>query len=106
MVACVSHLRMLPRSLVDKNDLANTRVVLTGVTPGGEYKVARQTIARSPYGQKGSGWYQPGDNYYAQPRYYSQPQYYSQTQPQYYAQPQARPGPVGQPFGGWRSSPW
>ena len=30
--------------LVDKNDLANTRVVLTGVTPGGEYKVARQTI--------------------------------------------------------------
>ena len=93
-------------ALVDKNDLANTRVVLTGVTPGGEYKVARPTIARSPYGQKGSGWYQPGDNYYAQPRYYSQPQYYSQTQPQYYAQPQARPGPVGQPFGGWRSSPW
>jgi L,D-transpeptidase catalytic domain len=33
-------------ALVDKNGLANTRVVLTGVTPGGEYKVARPTIAR------------------------------------------------------------
>src|ERR1700720_4295747 len=82
-------------ALVDKNGLANTHVVLTGVTPGGEYKVARRTIAGSPYGQKGSGWYQPGENYNAQPRYYSQPQYYSQTQPQYYAQPQARPGSVG-----------
>jgi len=90
-------------ALVDKNGLANTRVVLTGVTPGGEYKVARRTIAGSPYGQKGSGWYQPGENYNAQPRYYSQPH---QTQPRYYAQPQARPGSVGQPFGGWRSSPW
>jgi uncharacterized protein (TIGR02246 family) len=93
-------------ALVDKNGLANTHVVLTGVTPGGEYKVARRTIAGSPCGQKASGWYQPGENYNAQPRYYSQPQYYSQTQPQYYAQPQARPGSVGQPFGGWRSSPW
>jgi lipoprotein-anchoring transpeptidase ErfK/SrfK len=73
-------------ALVDKNGLANTRVVLTGVTPGGEYKVARRTIA----GQKGFGWYQPGDNYYAQPRYSSQ---------QYYAQPQARPGSFGQPSG-------
>jgi uncharacterized protein (TIGR02246 family) len=86
-------------ALVDKNGLANTRVVLAGVTPGGEYKVARRTIAGSPYGQKGSGWYQPGDNYYAQPRYFSQPQYSVQTQPQYYAQPQARPGSFGQPSG-------
>ena len=87
-------------ALVDKNGLANTRVVLAGVTPGGEYKVARRPIAGAPYGQKGSGWYQPGDNYYAQPRYYSsQPQYSGQTQPQYYAQPQARPGSFGQPSG-------
>jgi uncharacterized protein (TIGR02246 family) len=86
-------------ALVDKNGLANTRVVLTGVTPGGEYKVARRTIAGSPHGQKGFGWYQPGDNYYAQPRYSSQPQYSGQTQPQYYAQPQARPGSFGQPSG-------
>ena len=93
-------------ALVDKNGLENTHVVLTGVTPGGEYKVARPTIAGSPYGQTGSGWYQPGDNYYAQPQYYSQPQYHSQTQPQYYAQPQAPPGSVGQSSGGWRSSPW
>ena len=86
-------------ALVDKNGLANTRVVLTGVTPGGEYKVARRTIAGSPYGQKSFGWYQPGDNYYAPPRYSGQPQYSGQTQPQYYAQPQARPGSFGQPSG-------
>jgi len=78
-------------ALVDKNGLENTRVVLTGVAPGGEYKVARPAIARSPSGQAGSGWYQPGDNYYAQPQYY--------PQPQYYARPQARPGSVGQSSG-------
>jgi hypothetical protein len=39
--------------------------VLTGVTPGGEYKVARPEGPR--YGQAGPGWYR-SDNYYAQPR--------------------------------------
>jgi uncharacterized protein (TIGR02246 family) len=78
-------------ALVDKNGLENTHVVLTGVTPGGEYKVARPVIAGSPYGQMGPGWYQPGDNYY------TQPQYYTQTQPQYYIQ--TRPGSVGQSSG-------
>jgi len=50
-------------ALVKKNGLKNTEVVLTGVTPGGEYKVARSAAPR--YGQAGSGWY-ASDNYYAQ----------------------------------------
>jgi uncharacterized protein (TIGR02246 family) len=58
-------------ALVAKNGLENTHVVLTGVTPGGEYKAARPRIAASVYGQKGSGWYQPGAKYYAQPQYFS-----------------------------------
>jgi hypothetical protein len=82
-------------ALVAKNGLENTHVVLTGVTPGGEYKAARPRIAASVYGQKGSGWYQPGAKYYAQPQYFSQPQ----TQPRYYVQPQARPGSVEQSSG-------
>jgi lipoprotein-anchoring transpeptidase ErfK/SrfK len=52
-------------ALVKENGLKNTEVVLTGVTPGGEYKVARQVGPR--YGQAGPGWY--GDNYYAQPQW-------------------------------------
>ena len=47
-------------ALVKENGLKNTEVVLTGVTPGGEYKVARPTGA-------GPGWY--NDNYYAQPQW-------------------------------------
>ena len=39
-------------ALVEKNGLKNTEVVLTGVTPGGEYKVARQAAPR--HGQAGS----------------------------------------------------
>jgi hypothetical protein len=50
-------------ALVKKNGLKNTEVVLTGVTPGGEYKVARPAAPR--YGQGGAGWYE-SDNYYAQ----------------------------------------
>ncbi len=50
-------------ALVKKVGLKNTEVVLTGVTPGGEYKVARPEEPR--YGQAGAGWYE-SDNYYAQ----------------------------------------
>ena len=49
-------------ALVKQNGLKNTEVVLTGVTPGGEYKIARREEPR--YGQAG-GWYE-SDNYYAQ----------------------------------------
>jgi len=64
-------------SLVGKNGLKNTQVVLTGVTPGGESKVASQSgPGRTPggkpkvasrachgsrYAQAGPGWYGPGD---------------------------------------------
>jgi hypothetical protein len=53
-------------ALVKKVGLKKTEVVLTGVTPGGEYKVARPEEPR--YGQAGAGWYQ-SDNYYAQPQW-------------------------------------
>ena len=53
-------------ALVEKNGLKNTEVVLTGVTPGGEYKVARQAEPR--HGQAGRGWYE-SNNYYAQPQW-------------------------------------
>jgi hypothetical protein len=52
-------------ALVKKIGLKNTEVVLTGVTPGGEYKVARQAEPR--YGQAGGGWY--NNNYYVQPQW-------------------------------------
>jgi hypothetical protein len=56
-------------ALVSKNGLKNTQVVLTGVTPGGEYKIAGQpktsransksasrTGAESTYAQQDSGY--------------------------------------------------
>lgn len=46
-------------ALVKQNGLKNTEVVLTGVTPGGEYKVARPAGPR--YGQAGPGWYGPDE---------------------------------------------
>jgi len=49
-------------ALVKKIGLKNTEVVLTGVTPGGEYKVSR---AEHPYGRTGAGSYD--NSYYAQP---------------------------------------
>jgi hypothetical protein len=77
--------------LVGKNGLENTQVVLTGVTPGGESKVASRA------GQTGPNWYEPGDNYYAQPPrrrgffarlfggpYYNGPQGYYGPPPAYY----------------------
>ena len=51
-------------ALVKERGLKNTEVKLTGVTPGGEYKVARQPAPR--YGQQGPGGYDREDNYYAQ----------------------------------------
>jgi len=48
-------------ALVKKVGLNSTEVVLTGVTPGGEYKVAR-----TPEPRDGAGWYE-SDNYYVQP---------------------------------------
>jgi lipoprotein-anchoring transpeptidase ErfK/SrfK len=61
-------------ALVKENGLENTQVVLTGVTPGGEFKFAR--------GQAGPGWgfFEPsfGAPYYNGPRgYYRWPSGYS-----------------------------
>jgi hypothetical protein len=53
-------------ALVKKVGLKNTEVVLTGVTPGGEYKVARSAGPR--YGQTNAGWNE-SNNYYAQPQW-------------------------------------
>ena len=52
-------------ALVAKNGLQNTQVVLTGTTPGGEFKVASPAGA-SRYGQADLGGYQSGDNHYTQ----------------------------------------
>jgi lipoprotein-anchoring transpeptidase ErfK/SrfK len=83
-------------ALVGKNGLENTQVVLTGVTPGGE-SVASRAGPESRYGQAGPNWYEPGDNYYAQPQrrrgffgrlfggpYYNGPQGYYRPPPAYY----------------------
>jgi lipoprotein-anchoring transpeptidase ErfK/SrfK len=83
--------------LVGKNGLENTQVVLTGVTPGGESKVASPVGPGSRYGQAGPNWYEPGDNYYDQPQrrrgffgglfggpYYNGPQGYYRQPPAYY----------------------
>ena len=53
-------------ALVQKIGLKNTEVVLTGVTPGGEYKVARS--AGSRYGESDTDWYE-SNNRYAQPQW-------------------------------------
>ena len=45
-------------TLVEKNGLKNTQVVLTGVTPGGEYKVANQRTASTNAGK--AKWASPG----------------------------------------------
>jgi lipoprotein-anchoring transpeptidase ErfK/SrfK len=53
-------------NLVKEKGLKNTQVVLTGETPGGEYKVADQ-----PRGQQYGDvppWFAPGQGYYPQPR--------------------------------------
>ena len=61
-------------SLVKANGLGNTQVVLTGVTPGGEFKYARNQVA------PGWGYFEPpfGAPYYNGPRgYYRWPSGYS-----------------------------
>jgi lipoprotein-anchoring transpeptidase ErfK/SrfK len=80
-------------ALVAKNGLQNTQVVLTGTTPGGEFKVASPAGA-ARYSQADSGGYQSGDNSYTQPqtrsnffeRLFGGPYYNSQG---YYGQPRA-----------------
>ena len=61
-------------TLVKENGLENTQVVLTGVTPGGEFKYAR--------GQASPGWgvFEPpfgGSYYYGSRGYYRWPSGYS-----------------------------
>jgi lipoprotein-anchoring transpeptidase ErfK/SrfK len=88
-------------ALVEENGLENTKVVLTGVTPGGESKVASPTGRRSRYGQTGRGWSEPGDNYYTHPetrpslfgRSFGGP-YYNQARG-YYGPPPVYYGPRG-----------
>lgn len=54
--------------LVKANGLDNTTVVLAGVTPGGEAKVAKQQRAYPRYGEADGGWFGPGQGYYPPPR--------------------------------------
>jgi lipoprotein-anchoring transpeptidase ErfK/SrfK len=61
-------------ALVKANGLENTQVVLNGVTPGGEFKYARNQTA------PGWGYFEPpfGNSYYNEPRgYYRWPSGYS-----------------------------
>ena len=55
-------------ALVAKNGLENTQVVLTGTTPGGEFKIASPTRSGARYSQAGYGRNESGDNYYTQPQ--------------------------------------
>ena len=58
-------------ALVAKNGMQNTQVVLTGTTPGGEFKVASNVTSQAGgtrYSQSDSGGSQSGDNYYARPQ--------------------------------------
>jgi hypothetical protein len=88
-------------ALVKKIGLKNTEVVLSGTTPGGEYKIAKSAEPR--YASR-----YESDNYYPQPqwgggRYYAQPQWggggffggpfggsYSNGSQRYYRQPPPR----------------
>src|SRR5262245_45152002 len=79
-------------ALVKENGLEKTEVLLTGVTPGGEYKVARRAGPR--YG--GRGWYEPNNNYYGQPQWGRgffgrsfSGRYYNESQGYYYRPPQS-----------------
>ena len=51
-------------ALVEEQGLGNTKVVLTGVTPGGEAKVASQARSKNRNPQAGRAWYDPRDYYY------------------------------------------
>lgn len=54
-------------TLVKEKGLKNTEVVLAGVTPGGEYKVAKSAEPHSD--QASPGWQENNENYYAQPQW-------------------------------------
>jgi len=88
-------------ALVEEQGLENTKVVLTGVTPGGEAKVASQARSKNLNRQAGAAGYDSRDHYYAQRRglfgrrwfgrpYYDGPQGYYRPVPGYY------------PLGGYR----
>ena len=64
-------------ALVGESGLENTQVVLTGVTPGGEFKFA----SRSRYGQAAPGWGFFG-SFFGGP-YYNGPQGYYRLPPAY-----------------------
>jgi L,D-transpeptidase catalytic domain len=85
-------------ALVEEQGLENTKVVLTGVTPGGEAKVASQARSKNRNRQAGAAGYDPRDYYYP-PRsqrrglfgrrwfsgpYYDGPQGYHRPLPGYY----------------------
>ena len=53
-------------ALVDKNGLENTQVVLAGLTPGGEDKVASPARSKSRYGQAANGSVKRSNNSYAE----------------------------------------
>jgi uncharacterized protein (TIGR02246 family) len=81
-------------ALVTKNGLENTHVTVSGVTPGGEYKVAKPTLSPHPVtARRVPAGTQPGK--YGDPQYSGQRGYYAQAQPQHYPQP-TYPGSVGQ----------
>jgi hypothetical protein len=52
-------------ALVAKNGLKNTQVVLAGLTPGGEGKVASKAKPGSRYSHAAPRSFKPGNNYYA-----------------------------------------
>jgi hypothetical protein len=51
-------------ALIEEEGLGNTKVVLTGVTPGGEAKVASEARSKNRNRQTGTAWYDPRDYYY------------------------------------------
>jgi hypothetical protein len=55
-------------ALVAKNGLENTQVVLSGTTPGGEFKIASATRPGARYSQANYGRNETGENYYNQPQ--------------------------------------
>jgi len=75
---CSAFVRISPENattlyaLVKKNGLEHTQVVLTGVTPGGEFKFARSQA--QPQIEAGPGW---GFSPFGAPNYYNGPQGYN-----------------------------
>ncbi|MGH6736770.1 MAG: L,D-transpeptidase family protein [Methyloceanibacter sp.] len=80
--------------LVEEKGLESTQIVLTGVTPGGEYKVAQPPRQKTypGYGRDRNGWFGQYGYYEQQPvqprkrRRLFQPYYQAPPQPGYYQQ--------------------